>query len=229
VSTQLWIAVLGFGGTLLLVITGLMNFSVFLRQLRASMEQLDTARRMLEQAQRQPEIQLIQRSLMETTDYLRYFVERPYLRPHFYDDKPWAEGDRASADEVKAMAELMLNTFASSVIHSAAFPEYPTRSVEQTIRFHMQHSPAMREFLRENFDRYPLAGLALLALENASKVETGEALRGLVAAAGDARERARRDRLLALVEGAGTADPFELAKYVLVCTRAEHPAGPSDR
>ena len=87
----------------------------------------------------------------------------------------------------------------------------------------------MREFLRENFDRYPLAGLALLALENASKAETEADLRGLVAAAGDARERDRREQLLALVEGAATADPFELAKYVLRCTRAEQPAGPTAR
>ena len=58
---------------------------------------------------------------------------------------------------------------------------------------------------------------------------TEEDLRGLVVAAGDARERSRRERLLALVEGAGTADPFDLAKYVLQCTRAEQPVGPPDR
>lgn len=227
-STELIISLLSFGGTLLLVMTGLLNFSVFIRQLRAAREQLDTARRQLEHAQQQPEIQLIQRAMLETTDYLRHFVERPYLRPYFYDNRPWAEGDRASADEVKAMAELMLNTFASAIIHSAAFPQYPARSVEQTIRFHMQKSPSMREILREHFDRFPLSGLALIALENATKADTERDLRALVAAVkGDARERARRERLLALVEGAETLHPFELAKYVLQCTRAEATAGPA--
>src|SRR5882672_8061480 len=45
-------------------------------------------------------------------------------------------GDVASRDEVKAMAELVLNNFASAIIHSAVFPEYPIRGVEETIRFH---------------------------------------------------------------------------------------------
>lgn len=226
-STELFVSLLSFGGTLLLVMTGLMNFSVFIRQLRAAREQLDTARRQLEQAQKEPEIQLIQRAMLETTDYLRYFVERPYLRPYFYDDRPWLAGDQADADEVKAMAELMLNTFASAVIHSAAFPQYPARSVEQTIRFHLHNSPTMRDLLREHFDRFPLSGLALLALENATKADTERDLRALIDAAdGDARERARRAQLLALVEGAETVDPFELAKYVLRRTRPDRPDGP---
>jgi hypothetical protein len=117
------------------------------------------------------------------------------------------------------MAELMLNTFASAIIHAAAFPQYPSRSVEQTIRFHLQKSPAMRGLLREHFDRFPLSGLALLALENATKADMERALRALIAVANrDEREQARRERLLALVEGAETVDPFELARYVLRCT-----------
>ncbi|MCM3900734.1 MAG: hypothetical protein ND866_03430 [Pyrinomonadaceae bacterium] len=47
-STELLIPFLTFGGTLLLVVTGLLNFSVFVRQLRAAREQLETARRQLE-------------------------------------------------------------------------------------------------------------------------------------------------------------------------------------
>ncbi|HEX6731447.1 MAG TPA: hypothetical protein VF074_15590, partial [Pyrinomonadaceae bacterium] len=46
-NTDLLIPFLTFGGTLLLVVTGLLNFSVFVRQLRAAREQLDTARRQL--------------------------------------------------------------------------------------------------------------------------------------------------------------------------------------
>jgi hypothetical protein len=43
VNTELLIPLLTFGGTLLLVVTGLLNFSVFVRQLRAAREQLETA------------------------------------------------------------------------------------------------------------------------------------------------------------------------------------------
>ena len=165
-NAELLIPLLTVGGTLLLVVTGLLNFSVFVRQLRAAKEQLETARRQLESARQQPEIQLVQRAMTETSDHLKILVERPYLRPYFYENRPWTEGDAASPDEVKAMAELMLSNFASAIIHSAAFPQYPVRSVEQTIRFHLRNSPALREFLLANFDRFQLAGLALLCLKN---------------------------------------------------------------
>lgn len=215
-NNEALIPLLTVGGTLLLVLTGLLNFSVFVRQLRAAREQLETARRQLESARQQPEIQLVQRAMSETTDHLRLLVERPYLRPYFYENRPWAEGDRASADEVKAMAELLLNNFASAIIHSAAFPQYPVRSVEQTIRFHLRHSPALREFLLDGFERFPLAGLALLCLKNDSKEETEGDLRALVAAAGaDAAERARRERLLGYLHSAEKFEPLEMAKFSL--------------
>lgn len=215
-STDGLISLLTVGGTLLLVVTGLLNFSVFVRQLRAAREQLETARWQLESARQQPEIQLVQRAMTETSDHLRILVERPYLRPYFYDNKPWAEGDRASGDEVKAMAELLLNNFASAIIHSAAFPQYPVRSVEQTIRFHLRNSPAMRDFLLEGFERFQLAGLALLCLKNESKAGAEKDLRMLIAASGDdGRERARRERLLHHLQTTDKAEPLELAKYSL--------------
>lgn len=222
-STELLVSILSFAGTLLLVLTGLMNFSVFIRQLRNARQQLETARQQLEHAQQQPEIQLIQRAMVETSEYLHYFVEKPYLRPYFYADKAWKQGDRASADEVMALAELILHAFASAIIHAAAFPQYPARSVEQTIRFHFQQSPALREFLVENFDRYTYSGLALLCLKNATKEQIESDLQDLIATT-DGREQARREQLLALVEGADSADPFELAKYVIRRTEAQPPA-----
>ncbi|HLL76532.1 MAG TPA: hypothetical protein VK421_14865 [Pyrinomonadaceae bacterium] len=215
-NTDLLIPLLTVGGTLLLVVTGLLNFSVFVRQLRAAREQLETARRQLESARQQPEIQLVQRAMSETSDHLKILVERPYLRPYFYDNKPWAEGDAASADEVKAMAELLLSSFASAIIHSAAFPQYPVRGVEQSIRFHLRNSPALREFLLEAFDRFQLAGLALLRLKNETKAEAESDLRELIKAAGDdAAERARRERLLHHLQSTDAAGPLELAKYSL--------------
>lgn len=66
---------------------------------------------------------------METSNHLPLLVEHAYLRPYFYDNKAWVEGDRASSDRVKAMAELLLDNLASAIIHSAAFPQYPIRGV----------------------------------------------------------------------------------------------------
>ncbi|MEP6808604.1 MAG: hypothetical protein ABI992_00030 [Chthoniobacterales bacterium] len=208
------IPILAACGTLLLVLTGLLNFSVFVRQLRAGREQLETTRRLLESARQQPEIQLVQRAMTETSDHLRVLVEKPYLRPYFYENKVWVAGEQATEDEVKAMAELLLDNLASAIIHSAAFPQYPIRGVEQNIRFHLRHSPTMREFLVEAFDRFPLAGLALLSLKNESKAQTESDLRALIARAGDdSLERERRERLLSYLESTTHADALELAKY----------------
>lgn len=208
------LSVLAVSGTLLLVVTGLLNFSVFLRQLRSNREQLETTRRMLENARQQPEIQLVQRAMLATSEHLGILVEKPYLRPYFYSNRDWVEGDEANNDEVKAMAELLLDNLASAIIHSAAFPQYPIRGVEQTIRFHLRHSPPMRDFLFEAFDRFPLAGLALLSLKNETKAQTEEDLRSLIAAAGDdAPEKERRERLLQHLQSAQRAEPLELAKY----------------
>jgi hypothetical protein len=221
VSTEVLISLLSFGGTLLLVLTGLLNFSVFLRQLRAARDQLETVRRQLESARQQPEIQLVQRAMAETSDHLKILIERPYLRPYFYDNKLREDGDRASADEVKAMAELLLGNFASAIIHSAAFPQYPVRGVEQTIRFHLRNSPALRDFLLENFDRFQLAGLALVCLKNDTKAEAERDLSALLAAPDmDETERARRERLLNYLKSADKADAFELAKCSLEHARS---------
>jgi hypothetical protein len=216
VNSELLIPFLTFGGTLLLVVTGLLNFSVFVRQLRAARDQLETARRQLESARQQPQIQLVQRAMTETSEHLKILIERPYLRPYFYDNKVWVEGDAASLNEVKAFAELVLNNFASAIIHSAVFPEYPVRGVEETIRFHLRHSPALRDFLLESFDRFQLAGLALICLKNETKAEAERDLRDLIAAAGaDLREKTRREKLLRHLESADKAHPLELAKYSL--------------
>lgn len=228
-DSELLVPILTFGGTLLLVLTGLLNFSVFVRQLRASREQLETARRLLESSRQQPQIQLVQRAMTETSDHLRLLIERPYLRPYFYENKVWKEGDVPSHDEVKAMAELLLSNFASAIIHSAAFPQYPLRGVEQTIRFHLRNSPAMREFLLEAFDRFQLAGLALLCLKNGTKAEIERDLLELIGASGDdSRERTRRERLLSHLQATAEAEPLELAKYSLDPARAPMANGRAD-
>jgi hypothetical protein len=208
------IGVLGFAGTLLLVLVGLLNFSVFRKQLRIAKEQIDTAVRQLEIAQKQPDLYLIQRAVTETSDHLRLFVERPKLRPYFYSEAEWTNGDEVSLDEIQAMAELVLNNFASALMHSAAFPEYPVRGVDRIIMFHLRRSPALREFLLENFERFPFTGLTLLSLKNETRAQVEADLQRLIEARDvDASEIERRKELLQLYRSGEVREPIEFTSY----------------
>lgn len=209
-SKDAWVGILSIGGTLLLVAVGLLNYSVFRRQLELARIQIDAATRQLALAQRQPDLQLIQRAIAETSDHARLLVERPYLRPYFYDGRAWREGDPTSLDEIKSMAELILNNFASALMHSAAFPEYPVRGVDRTIQFHLRHSPVLRDLLLELFDRFPFTGLSLLCLRNESRAGVEEDLNTLIEAADvDEAERSRRRELLELFQQTSTSNPLE--------------------
>ena len=207
------IGVLGFMGTLLLVLVGLLNFSVFRQQLRIAKEQIDTAMRQLEIAQKQPDLLLIQRAVTQTSDHLRYFVEHPKLRSYFYDGAEWHPGDEVSSDEIKAMAELILNNFASALMHSAAFPEYPVRGIDRIIMFHLRRSPALREFLLENFERFPFTGLTLLVLKNETRDQVEADLRQLIEADVDDKEVERRKALLELYRKSTVREPIEFTTY----------------
>ena len=78
----------------------------------------------------------------------------------------------------------------------------------------LKNSPALREFLIENFDRFQLADLALLRLKNETVAETEEDLRRLISKTGtDERERVRLERLLSHLQRNNDAEPLELAKY----------------
>jgi hypothetical protein len=211
---EVWIGVLGFFGTLLLVFVGLMNFSVFRKQLRIAKEQIEHGVRQLEIAQKQPDLHLIQRSIAETSDHVRLLVERPYLRPYFYEDAEWQAGGTATRDEVQAMAELILNNFASALMHSAAFPQYPVRGIDRIIMFHLRHSPALREFLLAYFDCFPFTGLTMLTLKNETRAEVEADLRRLVDAPGvDAPEVARRRELLEMYRASPDREPIEFTAY----------------
>ena len=204
------IGFLSLAGTLLLVAVGLLNYTVFRKQLDVARRQIDAAMGHLALAQRQPDLQLIQRAVAETSDHARLLVERPYLRPYFYDGRAWREGDRASPDELKAMAELILNNFASALMHSAAFPEYPVRGVDRIIAFHLRNGPVLREMLLETFDRFPFTGLSLLCLRHDDRAGVERDLATLVATEGlDEPERARRRELLALFRRSPTRSPIE--------------------
>jgi hypothetical protein len=208
------IGVLGIMGTLLLVLVGLLNFSVFRKQLRIAREQIDTAMRQLEIAQKQPDLYLIQRAVTETSNHLRLFVEHPKLRPYFYSEAEWNPGDEVSLDEIRAMAELILNNFASALMHSAAFPEYPVRGVDRAIMFHLRRSSALREFLLENFERFPFTGLTLLCLKNETRDQVEADLQLLVAAPDvDDSEIERRKELLQLYRSDEVREPIEFTSY----------------
>jgi hypothetical protein len=207
---ETWIGVLGFIGTLLLVLVGLLNFTVFTKQLNVAKEQIDTAVRQLEIAQQQPDLHLIQRAITETSDHVRLMVEKPYLRPYFYDGAEWQPGDTATADEVRAMAELILNNFASALMHSATFPQYPVRGIDRTIMFHLRHGPALRAFLVENFDRFPFSGLTMLCLMNETPAAVEAELQRLIDSPGvDAPEVERRRGLLELFTSSPELSPLE--------------------
>ena len=208
------IGVLGIFGTLLLVLVGLLNFSVFRKQLRIAKEQIDTAMRQLEIAQKQPDLYLIQRAVTETANHLVLFVERPKLRPYFYSEAEWQPHDEVSLDEIRAMAELVLNNFASALMHAAAFPEYPVRGVDRAIMFHLRRSPALREFLLENFERFPFTGLTLLSLKNETREQVEADLQQLIEAPGvDDSEIERRRELLQLYRSGEVREPIEFTAY----------------
>jgi hypothetical protein len=208
------IGVLGFVGTLLLVTVGLLNFSIFRKQLRIAKDQIDTAVRQLELAQKQPDLYLIQRSVTETSSHLRLFVERPQLRQYFYSEAEWRPGDEVSLDEIKATAELILNNFASALMHSAAFPEYPVRGVDRIIMFHLRRSPALRDFLLENFERFPFTGLTLLCLKNETRDQIEADLQRIIEAPDvDDSEIERRKELLELYRSSPAREPIEFTSY----------------
>jgi hypothetical protein len=208
------IGMLGLVATLLLVLVGLLNFSVFRKQLRIAKDQIDTAVRQLEIAQKQPDLLLIQRAVTETSNHLLIFVERPKLRPYFYSAAEWKPGDEVSLDEILAMAELILNNFASALMHAAAFPEYPVRGVDRIIMFHLRRSPALREFLLENFERFPFTGLTLLCLKNETRDQVDADLQRLVASSNvDNSEIERRRKLLELYRNGEVREPIEYTAY----------------
>ena len=119
------------------------------------------------------------------------------------------------------MAELILNNFASAPMHSAAFPQYPVRSVDQSIRFHFRHSPALREFLFEGFDRFPITGMTLLCLKNQTGAEVEADLRRLIGAAADGPERARREEQLRLFRENDRDGALAFTKYYLDKARGQ--------
>jgi hypothetical protein len=99
-------------------------------------------------------------------------------------------------------------------MHSAAFPEYPVRGVDRIIMFHLRRSPALREFLLENFERFPFTGLTLLSLKNETREQVEADLKWLIEAPNvDDAEIVRRKELLQLYRKGEVREPIEFTSY----------------
>ena len=99
-------------------------------------------------------------------------------------------------------------------MHAAAFPEYPVRGVDRIIMFHLRRSYALREFLLENFERFPFTGLTLLCLKNETRDQVEADLRRLIATNDvDAFEIERRNKLLDLYLNGEVREPIEYTSY----------------
>jgi hypothetical protein len=80
--------------------------------------------------------------------------------------------------------------------------------------FHLRRSPALREFLLENFERFPFTGLTLLCLKNETREQVEADLRQLVEAPNvDDSEIERRRQLLQLYESGKVREPIEFTSY----------------
>jgi len=159
---------------------------------------------------------LHQRAISEASDHVRLIAEKPYLRPYFYDGRAWQAGDHASRDELLAVAELMLNEFASSLMHAAAFPEYPVRGIDRIIMFHLRNGPTLRELLLDYFDRFPFTGLTLLIYKNDSPAGVRQDLVSLIERPGlDDTEVARRRELLEIFESSTATDPIDFTMITM--------------
>lgn len=235
-ESQLPTGLLAVIGTFLLFIVGLMNFWVFMRQLRVAKAQSDTAQKMLESAeqqfsnaqlqlnntkqqlesdQQQRQIQLLQRAISEISDCLKIFVDKPYLRPYFYDNITGQHDDQAADEEIKTIAEIILTNYASSILHSALFPQYRFKFVEEVIKFHLHNSPALRDFLLKNFDRYNITGLTLLCLKNDTKYETERDLCRLIDNTRDIDDKKTYEYFLQELEKETEKNPLIFTKHHL--------------
>ena len=80
--------------------------------------------------------------------------------------------------------------------------------------FHLRRSPALREFLLENFERFPFTGLTLLCLKNETKEQVEADLHQLAAAPNiDDVELKRRKELLELYQNGPPREPIEFTSY----------------
>lgn len=171
-SEGLVISIVGLFGSLILALVAVLN-------LMTSRQLLIRVNRQLEIAESQSEMNLIRNAFVEMSEFLQIFVEKPHLRPYFYDDEVVPDGDEILRAEVSALAEWILTNFATAISLSIMLPNYPIGALKETIKFHLRHSKSMRMHLEERFSSFPVTGLTLLRFTYETKAETLGALNSL--------------------------------------------------
>ena len=80
--------------------------------------------------------------------------------------------------------------------------------------YHLRRSSALREFLLENFERFPFTGLTLLSLKNETRYQVEADLKWLIEAPNvDEKEIERRKELLQLYRDGEVREPIEYTAY----------------
>jgi hypothetical protein len=80
--------------------------------------------------------------------------------------------------------------------------------------FHLRRSVALREFLLENFERFPFTGLTLLCLKNETSEQVEADLQRLIEAPDvDGSEIERREQLLQLYRSGEVREAIEFTAY----------------
>ena len=198
-SEQIWVSLIGLAGTLLLAFVAALNL-VTSRQL------LVRVSRQLEIAESQTEMNLLRNAFVEMSEFLQIFVEKPHLRPFFYEGMSIPTGDAKLDAEVAALTEWILTNFATAISLAVMLPDYPIGALKETIRFHLRCSPAMRQHLEERFVGFPVTGLTLLRWMYDTKQETLSALERIESNAQQAGKEQEVARIRALKSTLMAAD-----------------------
>ncbi len=150
-------------------------------------------------------IQLFERAISEFSNHLNVFHSKPNFMPYFFkangvngdigNYKKIQKND-AMYNELMVTSQLILNNFASMLIHAVLSEEYPLGGTKETIKRYMQ-CPIMQEVLLENFDSYKITGLSLLLLGNNENIDqTKQVLESITDLASNDPEQLRRKQLL---------------------------------
>ena len=190
-TTEIAISLAGLAGSLALAFVAALN-------LFTSRQLLVRVSRQLEIAENQSEMTLIRNAFIEMSEFLQIFVEKPHLRPYFYDSRPTPTGDDRVDAEVSALAEWILTNFATAISLAVMLPDYPIGALKETIRFHLRHSPAMRKHLEDRFSGFPVTGMTLLRWTYETKSETAQALEVFAFHAKERGDHAESNRIMSL-------------------------------
>jgi len=149
---------------------------------------------------------LIRNAFVEMSEFLQIFVEKPHLRPFFYEGRSIPTGDAKLDAEVAALTEWILTNFATAISLAVMLPDYPIGALKETIRFHLRCSPAMRQHLEDRFVGFPVTGLTLLRWMYDTKQETFDALERIESRAQKDRKEQEVGRIQALKATLSAAD-----------------------